>query len=82
MTTENTEHQVKNGFTEKKCPKCGGNLYLDRDYYFDGGFISWYNQVSCLQCGFNHSVMAPPQKATTPVTAARTMPAKKRLVAV
>jgi DNA-directed RNA polymerase subunit M/transcription elongation factor TFIIS len=26
------------------CPKCGGNLYLDRDYH------GWYEQ--CLQCGY------------------------------
>jgi DNA-directed RNA polymerase subunit M/transcription elongation factor TFIIS len=26
------------------CPKCGGNLYLDRDY------IGWYEQ--CLQCAY------------------------------
>ena len=27
-----------------RCPKCGGNLYLDRDY------IGWYEQ--CLQCAY------------------------------
>ena len=26
------------------CPKCNGNLYLDRDYN------GWYEQ--CLQCGY------------------------------
>ena len=30
--------------TNRRCPKCGGNLYLDRDYN------GWYEQ--CLQCGF------------------------------
>jgi len=30
--------------TNGRCPKCGGNLYLDRDYN------GWYEQ--CLQCGF------------------------------
>jgi len=30
--------------TDGRCPKCGGNLYLDRDYN------GWYEQ--CLQCGF------------------------------
>jgi hypothetical protein len=30
--------------TEGRCPKCGGNLYLDRDYN------GWYEE--CLQCGF------------------------------
>ncbi|MBN1161273.1 MAG: hypothetical protein JXA17_04945 [Dehalococcoidales bacterium] len=27
-----------------RCPKCGGNLYLDNDY------IGWYEQ--CLQCAY------------------------------
>ena len=27
-----------------RCPKCGGNLYLDRDH------IGWYEQ--CLQCAY------------------------------
>jgi hypothetical protein len=30
--------------TEGRCPKCRGNLYLDRD------FNGWYEE--CLQCGF------------------------------
>lgn len=33
--------QLVNGV---RCPKCGGNLYLDRDY------IGWYEQ--CLQCAY------------------------------
>jgi hypothetical protein len=30
--------------TGGRCPKCGGNLYLDRD------FNGWYEQ--CLQCAY------------------------------
>jgi hypothetical protein len=30
--------------TVGRCPKCGGNLYLDKDYN------GWYEQ--CLQCAF------------------------------
>jgi len=30
--------------TGGRCPKCRGNLYLDRDYN------GWYEE--CLQCGF------------------------------
>ena len=30
--------------TGVRCPKCGGNMYLDRDY------IGWYEQ--CLQCSY------------------------------
>ena len=29
--------------TQGRCPKCGGNLYLDKDYN------GWYEE--CLQCG-------------------------------
>ena len=30
------------GFVKKRCPKCGGNIYLDKDFY------GWYEE--CLQC--------------------------------
>ena len=30
--------------TGGRCPKCGGNLYMDRDYN------GWYEQ--CLQCAY------------------------------
>jgi len=36
-------NEVKAGFAQKRCPKCGGNVFLDSDS--DG----WYEQ--CLQCG-------------------------------
>lgn len=29
---------------ERRCPKCGGNLYMDKDYH------GWYEQ--CLQCSY------------------------------
>jgi hypothetical protein len=28
----------------KKCPRCGGNMFMDRDIY------GWYEK--CLQCGY------------------------------
>jgi len=34
---------IKHGFTDKKCPKCGGNTFIDKDIY------GWHEQ--CLQCG-------------------------------
>jgi len=34
---------MREGFTQQRCPKCGGNIYLARDPY-DG----WYEK--CLQC--------------------------------
>ncbi len=29
---------------DKRCPKCGGNLYLEKDLY------GWYEE--CLQCAY------------------------------
>lgn len=29
---------------ERRCPKCGGNLYIDKDYH------GWYEE--CLQCAY------------------------------
>ena len=43
---------MKFGFTGRKCPKCGGNLYYNRDYYRDGSLTTWLEQESCLQCGY------------------------------
>ena len=66
------------GFTNKKCPKCGGNTYIDMDYYLEGGLTKWYEQECCLQCG--HIIYDPegsPEliKVTTPVD--RAIPAEK-----
>ena len=33
---------MRGGFIQKRCPKCGGNIYLDMDLY------GWYEE--CLQC--------------------------------
>jgi hypothetical protein len=37
------ELAIKIGFTHKRCQKCGGNVYLEKDD------VDWYEQ--CLQCG-------------------------------
>ena len=42
--------------TVGRCPKCGGNLYLDRDYN------GWYEQ--CLQCAYMKDLAVVYQKAT------------------
>ena len=34
---------IKQGFSFKKCPRCGGNIFIDKDIH------GWYEQ--CLQCG-------------------------------
>jgi len=31
-----------------RCPKCGGNLYIDKDYH------GWYEE--CLQCAYMHDL--------------------------
>ena len=49
------------GFIGKKCPKCSGNLYYDRDYYRDGSLITWLEQESCLQCGYINYQSESPQ---------------------
>ena len=33
-----------------RCPKCGGNSYIDKDHY------GWYEQ--CLQCAFIRDLKA------------------------
>jgi len=33
---------MKEGFTQRRCPKCGGNIFVYRDLY------GWHEQ--CLQC--------------------------------
>jgi hypothetical protein len=35
--------------TQKRCPKCGGNIYMDRDSY------GWYEQ--CLQCSYTRDLV-------------------------
>lgn len=35
---------MRSGFVKDRCPRCGGNIYLDSDY------SGWYEQ--CLQCGY------------------------------
>lgn len=35
---------IREGFTGKRCPKCRGNLFLERDLQ------GWYE--GCLQCGY------------------------------
>jgi hypothetical protein len=44
-----------------RCPRCGGNLFLDRDW------SGWYEE--CLQCSFSRRVerIAVHEKATVQV---------------
>jgi ribosomal protein S27AE len=44
----------RGGFVNKaRCPKCGGSVYLDSDYY------GWYEE--CLQCGYTRNLKKVPQ---------------------
>ncbi|HUT67294.1 MAG TPA: hypothetical protein VMW86_01945 [Dehalococcoidales bacterium] len=72
---------MKKEFINQKCPKCGGNLYLERDYYAEGLFVSWYEQVTCLQCGFAFNKRAP-EPAVAAAAAGGAKPAAKQLVTV
>jgi hypothetical protein len=39
----------RGGFVNKaRCPKCGGNVYLDNDHF------GWYEE--CLQCGYTRNL--------------------------
>jgi hypothetical protein len=40
--------------TGHRCPKCGGNLYMDRDYN------GWYEE--CLQCAYMKDLAVVYQK--------------------
>ncbi len=39
----------RGGFVSRaKCPKCGGNVFLDSDHF------GWYE--GCLQCGYSRNL--------------------------
>jgi ribosomal protein S27AE len=39
----------RGGFVNKaRCPKCGGNVFLDSDHF------GWYEE--CLQCGYTRNL--------------------------
>ena len=43
---------MRRGFTNRRCPKCNGNVFADQDCNIDteDGNHGWYEW--CLQCGF------------------------------
>jgi len=47
---------MKRGFTNRHCPKCNGNIFLDQDDYYDPeeSYYGWYEW--CLQCGFRRNL--------------------------
>ena len=51
---------MKRGFNNRRCSRCGGNLYLDSNYYVEGGVIGWEEQEVCLQCVYiNYEINSP-----------------------
>ena len=46
------EGSMRRGFTNRRCPKCNGNLFVDHDSYAgsEEDYRSWYEW--CLQCGY------------------------------
>ena len=68
---------MRYGLTNRECPKCGGNTYIDMDYYLEGVLINWYEQESCLQCGYTIYDLGNSQEElniTTRVTSAKKEP--------
>ncbi|MBN1692766.1 MAG: hypothetical protein JW845_04335 [Dehalococcoidales bacterium] len=60
---------MRNIIAGVRCPRCGGNLYLDSDY------IGWYEQ--CLQCAYMKDLGVVYQnKKKTPKNIAETVPVK------
>jgi hypothetical protein len=80
-STSAGRQMMKPGFTKRRCPKCGGNLYLDNDYCIEGNFITWYQEEACFQCGFVCGTEIPPESVEA-ATIKRVIPTIKQLVAV
>jgi len=43
---------MRRGFTNRNCPKCNGNLFIDQDVNVstEEDYHGWYEW--CLQCGY------------------------------
>ena len=74
----NRRNVMRTGFTNQKCPKCGGNIYLDREYSLEGSFVIWYEQESYLQCGYT----CYPKPDTALMEEFKVIPAAKELAVV
>jgi transposase-like protein len=50
------KEKMRRGFTNRRCPKCNGNLFVEEGVYPDvgGDFQSRYEW--CLQCGYQRSL--------------------------
>jgi len=47
---------MRRGFTNRRCPKCNGNVFIDQDSLvgFEEDYKGWYEW--CLQCGFRRDL--------------------------
>jgi len=54
----------------KRCPRCGGDIWLDRDQY------SWYEQ--CLQCGYERDLESIAEFEEQPAERERELTPAKR----
>ena len=65
---------MKRGFTNRHCPKCSGNIFLDKDSCagVEESCHGWYEL--CLQCGYTRYLK--PETVSTEVL--ELMPAMKK----
>ncbi|MFC1977802.1 hypothetical protein ACFLWS_06040 [Chloroflexota bacterium] len=64
---------MRRDFTNRRCPKCNGNVFIDQDSLVcsEEGYGGWYEW--CLQCGFRRYL----QPATVLMEEFRVIPAMK-----
>lgn len=69
---------MRRGFTNKRCPKCNGNVFVDQEHLIDteGGYRGWYEW--CLQCGHTRYL----QPTTNLMEEFKVIPATKELALV
>lgn len=51
-----SEGGMRRGFTNRHCPKCNGNIFVDQDSYYnpEESYYGWYEW--CLQCGLRRDL--------------------------
>ncbi len=53
-------HDMTRGFTNRRCPKCNGNIFVEQgnNCGSEGDYHSWYEW--CLQCGYTRYLKPAP----------------------
>ena len=68
---------MRKGFTNRRCPKCNGNVFVEEDNIWpEGDDNSWYEW--CLQCGYTRYL----KRATVLMGEFKVISAMKEPVAV